>query len=305
MTPAAVDSNGVRFYSRLSARGMTTVPEIAYVNGEFLPLERAMIHVEDRGFQFADSVYEVVRTYHGKPFAVDEHLARLFRSLESIRLPHKFTTSQLHSLIEEAAKRAAFPEAVIYLQVTRGRAPRHRGFPAKSEPTLVITVRELRSTAHLREQGVRVITVPDIRWTRCDIKSVALLANVLAYQAAKDAGANDALFVESDDTVNEATAGNVFVVIGGELVTSPKGPEILPGVTREKILQAARAAGISTREARISKAELYRAEEIFLTSTTSEVVPVIEVDGKKIGPGKPGPIAGRIYEQFVRMFAGK
>jgi D-alanine transaminase len=281
------------------------VPEIAYVNGEFLPLERAMIHGEDRGFQFADSVYEVVRTYHGKPFAVDEHLGRLLRSLDAIQVQHKFNTGQLHSLIEEAAKRAGFPEAVVYLQVTRGCAPRHRGFPKGGEPTLVITVRELRSTDHLREKGVRVITVPDNRWTRCDIKSVALLANVLAYRMAKEAGADDAIFVEADDSVNEATAGNVFVLIGGQLSTPPKGPKILAGVTRDKILQAAKAAGLTSGERRIARADLFEAKEIFLTSTTSEVVPVVEVDGKKIGPGKPGPIAGRVYEQFVRMFTGK
>lgn len=279
------------------------MPEIAYVDGGFLPLENAMVHVEDRGFQFADAVYEVVRTYQGKPFAVEEHLGRLFRSLEGIQLRHTFTVEQLRGLIEEAAKRAGFAEAVIYLQISRGQAPRHRGFPVKSEATLVITVRGLHSTQQARERGVRVLTVPDNRWGRCDIKSVALLANVLAYQAAKQAGADDAVFVEADGTVNESTAGNVFVVSGGEIATPPKGPKILSGVTRDKILQASRAAGITCREERVMKSDLFKAGEIFLTSTTSEVVPVIEVDGKKIGNGVPGPVAGRVYGQFVRMFA--
>jgi D-alanine transaminase len=279
------------------------VSEIAYVDGGFVPLEKAVVHVEDRGFQFADAVYEVVRTYQGKPFAVAEHLGRLFRSLEGIQLAHHFTVDQLRGLIEEAAKRAGFPEAVIYLQISRGQAPRHRGFPQKSEATLVITVRELHPPHHLRERGVRVLTVPDNRWGRCDIKSVALLANVLAYQAAKQAGADDAVFVEADGTVNESTAGNVFVVSGGEIVTPPKGPKILSGVTRDKILQAARAAGITCREERVSQSDLLKAEEVFLTSTTAEVVPVVGVDGKKIGVGAPGPVAGRVYGQFVRMFA--
>jgi D-alanine transaminase len=281
------------------------VPEIAYVNGEFLPLERAMIHVEDRGFQFADAVYEVVRTYHGKPFAIDEHLARLFRSLEGIRLRHTFTADHLKSLVTEAVQRAAFVESVIYLQITRGRAPRHRSIPSQSEPTLVMTVRELHPATHLRETGVSVITVPDNRWARCDIKSVALLANVLAYHAAREAGAHDAIFIESDNSVSEATAGNVFVVIDGKPSTPPKGPRILSGVTRDKVLQATRMAGLEAREERIAKADLFKAEEIFLTSTTAEIVPVVAVDGQKVGTGRPGPVAARVYEQFVRMFAQK
>ena len=264
-----------------------------------------MIHVEDRGFQFADAVYEVVRTYHGKPFAIDEHLARLFRSLEGIRLRHTFTADHLKSLVTEAVQRAGFAESVIYLQITRGRAPRHRGIPSQSEPTLVMTVRELHPATRLRETGVSVITVPDNRWACCDIKSVALLANVLAYHAAREAGAHDAIFIESDNSVSEATAGNVFVVIDGKLSTPPKGPRILSGVTRDKVLQAARMAGLEAREERIAKADLFKAEEIFLTSTTAEIVPVAAVDGQKVGTGRPGPVAARVYEQFVRMFAQK
>ena len=264
-----------------------------------------MIHVEDRGFQFADSVYEVVRTYHGKPFAIDEHLARLFRSLDGIRLRHTFTVDHLKSLVTEAVQRAGFAESVIYLQITRGRAPRHRSIPSQSEPTLVMTVRELHPATHLRETGVSVITVPDNRWARCDIKSVALLANVLAYHAAREAGAHDAIFIEPDDSVSEATAGNVFVVTNGKLSTPPKGPRILPGVTRDKVLQAARMAGLEAREEQIAKADLLRAKEIFLTSTTAEIVPVVAVDGQKVGTGRPGPVAARVYDQFVRMFAQK
>ncbi|HUK83849.1 MAG TPA: D-amino acid aminotransferase [Verrucomicrobiae bacterium] len=279
------------------------MPEIAYVNGEFLPLDRAMVHVEDRGFQFADSIYEVVRTYRGQPFAIDDHLARLFRSLDAIQLKHQYTADQLKSVVNEAVSRAGLPEAIVYVQITRGRARRHRGFPTPSEPTIVVTVRGLEPATHLREKGVAVITVPDFRWARCDIKTVALLANVLAYNTARQAGAHDALFVEVDDTVNEATAGNVFVLSQAILRTPPKGPRILPGVTRDKILQAARAARIQTTEERITKSELAAADEIFLTSTTAEVVPVVSVDGRKVGSGKPGRVSARIYEQFVRMFA--
>ena len=277
--------------------------EIAWINGEFLPLERAMVHVEDRGFQFADAVYEVVRTYNGKPFALAEHMARLFRSLAAIQLNPGLTSEQLEPVIREAIERAAFPEALVYLQITRGPAPRHRGFPAKPKPTVVLTVRALKPALHVRETGVSVITVPDIRWSRCDIKSVGLLANVLAYQAAKDAGAYDAIFVTNDGVVTEATAANIFMVSKGALVTPPKCASLLPGVTRDKILHAGAAAGIAGREEKIQKEDLFAAEEVFLTSTTAEVVPVIAVDGQKIGNGRPGPAAGRVCKKFLELFA--
>jgi D-alanine transaminase len=271
------------------------MPEIACVNGTFLPLEQATIHVEDRGFQFADAVYEVLRTYNGRLFAVREHLARLARSLAAIGLEPGRTPAELEALIAEGVRRAAFPEALVYLQISRGPARRHRGIPATPQPTLVITVRALESSAHLRETGVTVITVPDQRWARCDIKSVALLANVLAYHAARQAGAHDAIFCEADGTVNEATAGNVFAVVAGALVTPPKGPRLLAGVTRDKIVQLTGAT-----ERSLTKSELAGAEEIFLTSTTAEVLPVIAVDGQPVGAGRPGPIARAVYDKFIR-----
>jgi len=283
-----------------------TVPEIAYVNGEFVPLERAVVHVEDRGFQFGDAVYEVIRTYSGKLFSVEEHVGRLFRSLGAIDLRHSFTKEQLASLAGEGVRRSEFAEAVVYLQVTRGRAPRNRAIPGAYEPTLVMTVRELQPLpAEVLENGVKVITLPDNRWARCDIKSVTLLANVLAYHEARQAGAHDAILIEPEGTVAEGTAGNVFVFAGGRLRTPPKGPRILSGVTREKVLAAAAAAGIPTGEGTITKQELLGADEVFLTSTTAEVLPVTSIDGRNVGAGKPGSMARRVYEQFLRMYAGR
>ena len=282
------------------------MPEIAYVNGEFLPLERALVHVEDRGYQFADAVYEFLRTYGGQPFAMDEHLQRLFASLDAISLKHSFTAPQLEEIIREAIRRAAFPETMVYLQISRGQSKRHRGIPANYSPTLVITARALASTAHLCQTGVKLITVPDQRWARCDIKTVGLLANVLAYQAAQQAGANDAIFCDADGTVHEATAGNILIVTAsGQLVTPAKSHRLLAGVTRDKLLQAATAAGIPTAERRITRTELLAAAEAILTSSTAEVVPVLAVDGQKIGTGKPGPVAARIYQQFIRQFTGQ
>ena len=277
------------------------MPEIAYVNGEFLPLERAMVHVEDRGYQFADAVYEFLRTYRGQPFAVTEHLHRLFFSLDAIGLKHTFTVEQLDALIREGVRRAAFPEAAIYLQVSRGQAKRHRGIPANYAPTLVITVRQLVTTVRPCETGIKLITVLDQRWARCDIKTVGLLANVLAYQAAQQAGAADAIFCEADGTVNEATAGNISIVTtAGEFATPPKSHRLLAGVTRDKLLQAAAATGMPTAERRITKTELLAAAEVILSSSTAEVVPVIAVDGKPIGTGQPGPVAQKIYAEFLR-----
>ena len=279
------------------------MPEIAYVNGEFLPLERATVRVEDRGFQFADGVYEVLRTYGGKPFAVTEHLARLARSLGALELKAPANTEHLKSIIHEGIQRSGFAEATVYLQITRGCAPRHRGMPTGVEPTIVMTVRELGPAATtLRGTGIAVVTLPEFRWARCDIKSIALLPSVLAYRAANKAGADDAIFVEDDGTVNEATGANVFVVTRGRLRTPPISTRILPGVTRDKILEVARAAGIATAEEAITKSELHAAAEVFLTSTTAVVVPVVTVDGQQIGTGKPGPVSARVYEQFARMF---
>ncbi len=271
------------------------MPELAYVNGQFMPLAHATVSVEDRGFQFADSVYEVLRTYNCQPFALDEHLARLRRSLAAIALDYR--TEPLREIIEEAARRAAFPEAIIYLQITRGVAPRNRAIPPEVKPTLVLTVRELVPHPEWEAHGICVITVPDNRWGRCDIKTVGLLANVLAHQAARQAGAQDAIFVESDGTVNESTAGNVFVVQGGQLRTPPKSHRILAGITRDKLMEI-----MPVVEARVSQDDLLGADEVFLTATTVEVVPVVAVNGKQIGSGKPGPITKQAWATFRKNF---
>jgi D-alanine transaminase len=281
------------------------VPEIAYVNGEFMPLDRAVVPVEDRGYQFADAVYEVLRTYGGRLFAVDEHLDRLWRSLEAVQLTPNFSREALQCILAEALRRAAFPESLVYVQISRGAAKRHRGVPVGIPPTVVVTVRALPDSTALRERGITCITVPDQRWGRCDIKSVALLANVLAYQAAKQAGADDAIFVEGDGTVHEATAGNVFLVRDNTLITPVQGPKLLGGITREKLLQAAGDAGITAREQRVTTSEIAAANEMFISSTTAEVVPVRAVDGRPVGAGRPGPVAARLYAAFVRRWSGK
>ena len=279
------------------------MPEIAYVNGQFLPLAEATVPVEDRGYQFADAVYEVVRTYGGRLFALDEHLDRLWRSMTAIGLAPGFHRAELAAVLREATRRAGFAEALVYAQVSRGVAQRHRGAPTGARPTVVVTVRALPDTTAARTRGITCVTVPDNRWGRCDIKSVALLANVLAYEQARAAGADDAIFVEADGTVNEATAGNVFLFQGGTLVTPASGPRLLGGITREKLLAAAGAAGIPAVERRVTRADLVAAEEVFVSSTTAEVVPVRAVDGRAVGAGRPGPQAARLAAEFARWVA--
>ena len=278
------------------------MPELAYVNGEFLPLERAVVPVEDRGYQFADAVYEVLRVYAGRVFALEEHLGRLARSLAGIRLQPGLTGAELQRLIAEAVRRSEFADATVYLQISRGVAKRHRGVAPGLTPMLVITVRPLAPPpATVRGPGVKLLTVPDDRWAHCDIKSVGLLANVLAYERAREAGADDALFVDATGAVAESTAGNLFVVSGTRLRTPPNGPRLLAGVTRDKILGLASELGLQAETGPLRQADLTTAEEAFLTSTTAQVTPVAAVDGMRIGTETPGPVTARVYQAFLAL----
>jgi D-alanine transaminase len=267
------------------------MPDIAYVNGRFGPLADAVVSIEDRGYQFGDGIYEVIRTYRGHPFAVEAHLQRLERSAKAIQLSTRQTPGQWVSLIREGLQRSQFPETKIYLQVTRGRAPRDHPFPDDSTPTTVLTFRELRPLdASISQVGVKATTVDDLRWGRCDIKSVNLLANVLARQQAKEAGAFEAILVRAG-VVTEGSVSNVAVVRNGAIHTAPEGSRILSGVTRALVLELAKKEGISVIEACVSREDLLTASEVFLTGTTVEVLSVVSVDGQVIGNGNPGPVS--------------
>lgn len=276
------------------------MPAIGFVNGTFMPLEQATVSVEDRGYQFGDGVYEVIRTYRGAPFQVEAHLARLARSAEAIGLPMRYSNREWHELVAEGVKRAGFPESKVYIQLTRGVAPRDHAFPSESRPTVVMTVRELRPLDRaLCDFGVEAITLDDIRWGRCDIKSVNLLANVLARQRAKEAGVFEAIFVR-DGVVTEGSVSNVFVVRDGTLATAPEGVRILSGVTRSLVLDLARKERLPVKERAVSLEELRHADEVFLCGTTVEVLSVVRIDGQVIGTGKPGPLTNRLSERFKR-----
>jgi D-alanine transaminase len=275
------------------------VPDIAFLNGRFVPLAEATVSIDDRGFQFGDGVYEVIRTYGGRPFQLDAHLARLDRSAEALDLLQPYSRPQWSQHILEGIKRAAYPEAKVYLQVTRGVAPRDHAYASNLVPTVVMTIRELHPLSRsVQEAGVEAMTIQDNRWGRCDIKSVNLLANVLARQQAKQAKMFEAILVR-DGQVTEGAVSNVMIVREGAVFTAPEGPRILSGVTRGVVLQLAREEGVSVRERYISVSDLYVADEVFLTGTTVEVLGVIRIDGRTIGQGKPGPLTQRFVKRFA------
>jgi D-alanine transaminase len=274
------------------------MPDIGFINGTFMPLAQAMVSVEDRGYQFGDGIYEVLRTYRGVPFQLDAHLERLSRSARGIELPEAYDKSQWGRYIEEGIARGGYADSKVYVQVTRGVAPRDHAFPAAAQPTAVMTIREMRPLAPaLAAAGVHVITLPDLRWGRCDIKTINLLPNLLARQQANRRGTYEAI-LHRDDSVTEGSVSNVMIVLNGTLATPPESSCILSGVTRAVVLDLARKDGVEVRERALSLRELRAADEVFLTGTTVEVLPVVRVDDLEIGGGKPGPVTKRLRALF-------
>ncbi|NOS82613.1 MAG: D-amino-acid transaminase [Nitrospira sp.] len=275
------------------------MPNIAFLNGSFVPLDEAKVSIEDRGFQFGDGVYEVIRTYRGRPFSLDAHLARLDRSAAALDLSQPYSRVEWTRHILEGIERAAYPESKIYLQITRGVAPRDHAYADDATPTVVMTIREFHPLDRsVQATGVNAMTTEDIRWGRCDIKSVNLLANVLARQQVKQARVFEAILV-NDGSVTEGAISNVMVVQRGTVVTAPEGPRILSGVTRAVVLDLALTEGLPILERFVSLADLYQADEVFLTGTTVEVLGVVRIDGKVIGDGQPGPITRRLAASFT------
>lgn len=274
------------------------MPEIAFVNDVFLPLSEARVSVEDRGFQFGDGIYELLRVYAGVPFHLTEHLGRLEQNARAIGIPLPYTRDRWAAVIAEAVSRSGFTDAKVYIQVTRGVAPRDHVPAGPMAPTVVVTVRAMAPpAAELYATGADVVTVPDLRWARCNIKAIDLLANVLAKQQAKERGAVEALFVR-DGHVLEGATSNVMTVQKRCLVTPPEGPLLLPGVTRRVVLGLAQAAGVAVKEQPVTEDELHASEEVFLTGTTIEVLPVARVNGRPIGAGAPGPVTKLLMARF-------
>lgn len=273
-----------------------------YLNGEYLPRSDAKVSVDDRGFLFADGVYEVTPFYGGVPFYLDRHLARLERGLEWMRIDFDARSlEEVHyRLLEENGVTDA-ESALVYLQITRGVAPRSHPFPAEPvDPTVYAFAKAWsRPPAEEWDQGYRAVTIPDRRWARVDIKTIALLPNVFAYQAAVDAGVTDAIQVR-DGVALEGAHNNLFAVFDGTVATHPETNVILPGITRSVILELAAREGIPVEERPIMVEELARADEIFFTGTSSEVRPTVEVDGRAVGDGTPGPVTRALSDAFHR-----
>ena len=273
----------------------------AYVDGRFVPISRARVAIEDRGYQFADGVYEVIKACDGEPRDLDRHLARLERSLGELRIPPPMSMRALALVIREALARNPLRKAIVYLQVTRGVAPRNHLFPSRVRPSLVITVRRAPfPTDRERAEGVAVLSLPDQRWGRCDIKSISLLANLLAKQQAAEAGCREAWLVDREGRVTEGSASNAYIVDGeGRLVTHPLGPRILGGITRSVVLELAREAGIEVEERPFTLEEAKRAREAFLTSTTSLLLPVTRIDEQVVANGAPGSVTRRLARLYA------
>jgi D-alanine transaminase len=272
---------------------------LANLNGATMPLSQVRIPAQDRGFLLGDAVYEVLRVYQGKPWLAREHFARLGRSLDAVRIGG-VDLGRLEKRMHETIAAGPFREATVYIQITRGVAPRSHSFPASATPLEFLYVQEFNDPyAEARQTGTTVITHPDLRWGRCDIKSTNLLANVLAMQAAKEAGCLEALFYLPDDTITEGTHTSAFGVLEGALLTAPNSADILPGITRSLILQLAARVKVPLQEHVLKRSDLPRVTELFVTGTTSEVMPIVRVDGRAIGNGKPGPVTRRLQEAYA------
>ncbi|WP_457583021.1 D-amino-acid transaminase [Ensifer canadensis] len=278
------------------------MPRIAYVNGAYVPHADAAIHIEDRGYQFADGVYEVCEIRHGFIVDLTRHLDRLGRSLGELRIDWPMSRAALIHVIREVLRRNRVRNGLFYMQVTRGTARRDHVFPAKDTvPTIVVTAKRTDATVIARKnaEGISAITVPENRWDRVDIKSVGLLPNVLARQKAKEEGAHEAIFVDPDGTVKEGAATNVWIVDReGVLRTRPAEHGILRGITRTTLMDVAAPLGIKFEERAFSVDDMLAAREVFITAATSICFPVVSIDGKPIGNGHPGSIAQNIREAF-------
>ncbi|MCO6178253.1 D-amino-acid transaminase [Ciceribacter sp. RN22] len=278
------------------------MPRIAYVNGRYVNHGEAGVHIEDRGYQFADGVYEVCEVRHGVIVDLTRHLDRLDRSLSEIRINPPMARAALTHVIREVLRRNRVRNGLFYLQVTRGAARRDHVFPAAGTPsTLVVTAKSTSPEviAAKNASGIKAITLPDNRWERVDIKTVGLLPNVLARQQAKEAGAQEAIYIDRDGMVTEGAATNVWIVDKeGNLVTRPADPGILRGITRTTLMDVADKLGVPIVERRFSREEMLEAREVFITAATSICFPVVEIDGRTIANGHPGEVSRSIRQTF-------
>ena len=279
---------------------MTDAEPTVYLNGEFLPLSEARIPVLDRGFIYGDGVYEVIPVYQRAPFRMPHHLKRLQASLNGIRLANPMDDEAWDALVRDLVGRQPFDDQSVYLQVTRGVAKRDHTFPKGVAPTVFMMSNPLPlPTREQVEHGVAVVTAEDNRWARCDLKTTSLLGNVLMRQKAADVGAVETVMFR-DGWLTEASASNVLVVQGGTIVAPPKDHQILPGITYDATVEFAREAGMPIEIRPVKKEEAMLSDEMWLSSSTKEVLAVVSVDGRTFGSGAPGPMYRRMYQAFQK-----
>ena len=282
-----------------------TNQNIVYLNGQWLPANEAKVSAFDRGFVFGDGVYEVIPVYGKRPFRLKQHLDRLKRSCDAILLTNPCKDTDWTAIIEKLIGESDAQDQMVYLQITRGVAPRDHAFPENVEPTCFAYGKALNfPDAKTQSQGVSAITTQDIRWLRCDIKAVALLANVILRQGAVENGAAEAILLR-DESLTEGAASNIFIVKNDCIITPPKSELILPGITRDLVVELAHANNLCMEERAVSSEELATADEVWMTSSTKEILPIVSINNKPVGTGKPGSMHKRvlaIYQDYIDRF---
>lgn len=282
------------------------MPEIAYVNGTFGPMARAVVSIEDRGFQFGHGVYEVIVSYDGRLFMPDEHMARLRTSARAVGIDYDFDDKPILPIVEEGIERSGFTDAMVYIQLTAGVAPRDHACPPGIEPAVVMTFKpRIVLGDELRQRGARVITLQDDRWPHCYIKAITLLPNVLAKTEAVRRGCDDAIFVTQAGEARECTSANLFAVTGGSVCLPPRNEAVLHGITQRFLLECGEAVDVDMHEATISIEQLMSADEVFMSSTAVEVLGITSIDGRPVGDGSVGPITQRLQQAFLDGVGGR
>ncbi len=278
-----------------------------FLNGEYLPKDQARLSVDDRGFVFGDGIYEVVRVIEGRIFAWSEHAARMTHGLGAVRIPFGADhVAGLEAVCNRLVADNDFTagEATVYMQVTRGAAPRTHYFPpAGTTPTVYAAASPFTPSRAMRDTGIKAISFPDVRWARCDLKTVNLMGAVLAREAAHEAGAYEALLIR-DGMLTEGAATSAFAVIGGVVRTHPLSNYILPGISRQHALEAARAVGVPVSEVPVTQQEMRSAQELFIAGTTTDIAPIVTLDGLPVGDGRPGPVTRKVQDAFLSRLYG-
>ena len=276
------------------------MPELAYLNGQIMPIEKAFVPIEDRGYQFGDAVYEYIASHEGKLFCSQEHLSRLERSMKELSFP-KVSNTEINNAVNDLFEKSQIKRAGIYIQISRAVAPRFHGFSNKEPAQIIMTIKKLPKIHPLAVKGISAISMEDFRWGRCDIKTVQLLPNCLCKQKAVDSGSYDAIFVSKDNIVREATSSNVFIIKNNTVFTHPLTNHILPGITRKIILEICKNKNIAVEENYFTLEQLYDADEVFLSGTTTEVLPIVVIDSRNIANKKPGQLTQILFREFRKQ----